>query len=193
MKRYQDVVLSLLLLVVVAQAVHVVVRPDPAADGVAPAPGVLVGDTVGTLTGYLGDGVPGIVPLDADPGTVTVLYAFNSECAFGDDVAPEWAGHFTSAAPPGTKIRRIAVTRDLPEAAATYAERFGWEVDLISVARTSQSSRESFLVSRTPWIYVLDSDGVLRFHDHGAELNRMEQAIAAIRSPGTGQLAGGGG
>lgn len=192
MKRYQDVVLFLLLLVVVAQAAQVVVRPGPAADGVAPAPGVLVGDTLGALTGHIGDGVLGIVPLDADPGTVTVLYAFNSECAFCDDVAPEWAGHFGSA-PPGATIRRIAVTRDLPGPAATYAERFGWQVDLLSVAQTPQSSRESFLVSRTPWVYVLDSDGVVRFQDHGAELRRLEEAIAAIRSPGTGQLTGGGG
>ena len=193
MKRYQDVVLFLLLLVVAAQAVHIVVRPGRADDGVATTPGVLVGDTLGALTGHLGDGVRGIVPLDSDPGTVTVLYAFNSECAFCDDVAPEWAGHFTSTAPSGTTIRRIAVTRDLPGQAASYAERFGWEVDLLSVAQTSQSSRESVLVSRTPWVYVLDSDGVLRFQDHGAELNRMEQAIAAIRSPGAGQTAGGGG
>lgn len=193
MKRYQDVVLFLLLLVVVAQAVHVVVRPGPPTDGVAPAPGVLVGDTLDALTGYVGDGVLGIVPLDADPGTVTVLYAFNSECAFCDDVAPEWAGHFTSTAPAGTTIRRIAVTRDLPSPAATYAERFGWQVDLLSIAQVPQPGRESSLVSRTPWIYVLDSDGVLRFQDHGAELRRVEEAIAAIQSPGAVQMTGGGG
>ena len=193
MKRYQNVALFLLVLVVIAQALHVVVRPGPGADGMAPAPGVLVGDKLGALTGYSGDGVPAIVPMDADPGTVTVLYAFSSQCAFCDDLAPEWASHFATPAPETTAIRRIAVTRDLPGPAATYAQRFGWQVDLLSVSQFAETSRESSLVARTPWVFVFDSDGVLRFQDHGAELQRMEEAIAAIQSPGVGQMSGGAG
>lgn len=190
MKRYQDVVLFLLVLVVIAQAVHVAMRPGPAADGSALARGVLVGDTLDALTGYDDDGVLAMVPLDAGPGAVTVLYAFSSECVFCDEVAPEWASHFEAPEPVATKVRRIAVTRDLPGPAANYAARFGWQVDLLSVAQMPESSGESSLVSRTPWVFVFDSDGVLRFQDHGAELQRMEEAIAAFR-PAGGQLSGG--
>ena len=194
MKRYQDVVLFLLVLVVIAQAINVVGRrPGPVADEVAPAQRVLVGDTLGALTGYAYDGVLATVPLDADPGTVTVLYAFNSECAFCDDLAPEWASHFLTPAPETSAVRKIAVTRDLPGPAATYAERFGWQVDLLSVSQLAETSRESSLVARTPWVFVFDSDGVLRFQDHGAELQRMEEAIAAIQSPDVGQMSGGAG
>lgn len=191
MKRYHDVVLFLLVLVVIAQAVHVAARPGPVADGSALARGVLVGDTLHALAGYGDDGVLAMVPLDARPGTVTVLYAFNSECAFCDEVAPEWASHFRAPEPLATTVRRIAVTRDLPGPAATYAAQFGWQVNLLSIAQMPQSSRESSLVSRTPWVFVFDSDGVLRFQDHGAELQRMEEAIAALR-PNGGQLSGGG-
>ena len=192
MKRYQDVVLFLLVLVVIAQAVHVAVRPGPAADGVALEQGVLVGDTLQALTGHDDEGVLAMVPLDADPGTVTVLYAFNSECAFCDEVAPEWASHFEAPEPSAKTVRRIAVTRDLPGPAATYAARFGWQVDLLSISQLAETSRESSLISRTPWVFVFDSDGVLRFQDHGAELQRMEEAVAALRPDG-GQLSGGGG
>ena len=193
MKRYQDVVLFLLVLVVIAQALHVVVRPGRVADGVAPAPGVLVGDTLGALTGYTDDGILATVPLDADPGTVTVLYAFSSQCVFCDDLAPEWASHFATSIPETAAVRRIAVTRDLSGPATTYAERFGWQVDLLSVSQLAETSRESSLVARTPWVFVFDSDGVLRFQDHGAELQRMEEAIAAIQSPDAGQMSEGGG
>ncbi len=190
MKRYQDVVLFLLVLAVIAQVVHVVVRPGAVADGVAQERGVRVGDTLGALTGYVDDGVLAIVPLEADPGTVTVLYAFNSECVFCDDLAPEWASHFATP-PASSSIRRIAVTRDLPGLAASYAERFGWQVDLLSVAQLARADRESSLVSKTPWVFVFDSDGVLRFQDHGAELQRMEEAIAAIHRPVAAQMSGG--
>lgn len=193
MKRYQNVVLFLLVLAGIAQVTHVAVRPGSAAYGPAPAEGVLVGDRVGALTGYVDEGVVATVPLDGDPGTVTVLFAFSSECAFCDDVAPEWASHFAGPHSAASTIRRIAVTRDLPEAAAAYAERFGWRIDLLSVAQTPQSSRESSLVSRTPWVYVFDSDGVLRFQGHGAELLRLEEAVASIRSPGALEMTGGGG
>ena len=192
MKRYQDVVLFVLVLVVVVQAVHIAVRPGPAADGVASASAVLVGDRLAALTGYSDDGVRAVVPLGAEPGAVTVLYAFNSECAFCDEVAPEWASHFATRAPGDSAIRRVAVTRDLPGPAVSYAERFGWQVDLLSVSQLEETSRESSLVSRTPWVYVFDSDGVLRFQDHGAELQRMEDAIAAIRSPRAGHMSGSG-
>lgn len=188
MKRYQDVLLFLLVLVVIAQVVHVAVRPGKTMGGVAQERGVRVGDTVGALTGYDDDGVLAILPLEADPGTVTVLYAFDSECVFCDDVAPEWASQFATQAAASPAIRRIAVTRDLPGPAATYAERFGWQVDLLSVAQPAQAGRESSLVSKTPWVFVFDSDGVLRFQDHGAELQRMEEAIAAIQ---TSRMSGG--
>jgi len=191
MKRYQDVVLFLLVLAVIAQVVHVVAGPGHTTDGVAHERGVRVGDTLGALTGYVDGGVLASVPLEADPGTVTVLYAFNSECVFCDDLAPEWATHFATAAAASPAIRRIAVTRDLPGPAATYAERYGWQVDLLSVAQLAQTDRESSLVSKTPWVFVFDSDGVLRFQDHGAELQRMEEAIAAIRTPAARQMSGG--
>lgn len=193
MKRYQDVVLFLLVLAVIAQAAHIVVRPGQVAEAVPAGQGVWVGDKVSALTGQSADGVPAVVPLDVDRNAVTVLYAFNSECAFCDDVAPEWAAHFATPSPATSAVRRIAITRDLPGPAASYAERFGWRVELLSVSLLEETSRESSLVSRTPWVYVFDSDGVLRFQDHGAELRRMEEAIAALRSPGPTTMSGGGG
>ena len=190
MKRYQDAVLFLLVLAVIGQGLYVIARQDPARNTVAAASTVLVGDTVASLSGYLNDDVPAVVSLDGDPGTVTVLYAFHSECAFCDDVGPAWASHFAAVPEPGSGVRRIALTRDPPGPAAAYAEHFRWRVDLLSVSQLAETSREHSLVSRTPWVFVFDSEGVLRFHDHGAELERIERAVASLSSLGAGSQPG---
>ena len=192
MKRYQDVALFLLVLAVVAQALHVIVRADPTDDAMAPAPTMTLGDTVRSLGGYDRDGVLTMVPLMTDPDTLTVVYAFHPECAFCDTVAPDWATHFAAHDPNAVPVRRIAVTRELPGPALTYAERFNWDVNLLSVSGfATATSPEPFLVSRTPWIYVFDSDGVLRFQDHGAELESVEHAVSEIASGGVGATSGG--
>ena len=152
------------------------------------APAVLVGDTLGMLSGRASNGTSAIVPLTADPGTITVLYAFHPECAHCEVVAPAWGRHFVSAGP---TVRRIAVTVDSHEPAAAYAERFGWTVDVLSVSQLRVTDREYSLVSKTPWLFVFDWKGVLRFQDHGGELDRVEAVVAAIsasiaRAPGAG-------
>lgn len=74
------------------------------------------------------------------------------------------------------------MTQSLPGPAAAYAERFGWDIDLLSVSGSADTSPAAFLASRTPWIYLFGSDGVLRFHAHGAELERLERAVTDIGS-----------
>ena len=182
MKRYQDVALFLLVLAIVAQTLHVIVRAQPADDTTAPAPTARIGDTVPTLTGYTEDSVQTTVSLVADRHTATVVYAFHPACAFCDTVAPEWAAHFAAEDPKAAPVRRIAVTRELPGHAATYAQQFNWHIGLLSVSGFAETSPEAFLVSRTPWVYVFDPDGVLRFDAHGAELEHVDHVVAEITS-----------
>ena len=193
MKRYQDVALFLLVLALVAQTLHVIVRAEPTDDAMAPAPTMKLGDTVRSLRGSDEDGAMTTVSLMTTPDTLTVVYAFHPECAFSDSVAPDWAARFATDDPLAVPVRRIAVTREIPGPAATYAERFTWDVNLLSVADSAMATTpEAFLVSRTPWIYVFDSDGVLRFQDHGAELESVEQAVSGIATRGVGLTSGGG-
>ena len=74
------------------------------------------------------------IPLEGGPGTVTVLYAFHSECGFCDDVAPAWARPFLPGSAGGARgSDESQITQDAPEAAAAYAEQFGWQIELLSV------------------------------------------------------------
>jgi len=180
MKRMQNAALILLVSAIVGQSLYLALRTTPRDDPGPPAAQVRVGDTLGFLSGHVEEGTATTVPLRKEPGAVTVLYAFHSECGFSDDVAPAWGRHFATPDSGTSGVRRIALTRDPPGAAADYARRFGWRVELLSVSRLPDTSREHALVARTPWAFVFDSDGVLRFHDHGAELERIDKAIAAI-------------
>ncbi|MCY3677074.1 MAG: hypothetical protein F4Z31_13600 [Gemmatimonadetes bacterium] len=188
MKRYQNPFLVLLLCGVFAQALLVIGHTRDAEEPFAAAPAVLVGDTLATLSGQLPDGTSTVVPLTADPGTMTVLYSFHPECEHCDTVAPVWASHFASADP---TVRRIAVTADLHEPAVTYAARFGWSVDLLSVSQLGLTDREYSLVSRTPWLFAFDWNGVLRFQGHGSELDRVKQVVAAMAAGGKRHVVGG--
>ena len=189
MKRYQDLLLALLTFGITAQILFAIGFHRDAEDPLALAPAILVGDTLGMLSGQVANGTQTVVSLTADPGTVTVLYAFHPECAHCDAVAPTWASHFASGEP---RVRRIAVTGDLHGPAANYAARFGWNVNLLSVSQLALTDREYSLISKTPWLFVFDWNGVLRFQDHGSELERAKEVVAAISSSRTTYGVGGG-
>lgn len=189
MKRYQDRLLPLLVCGVLAQTLVVLGFAGDAKDPATSVDSVFVGDTLDTLSGHVADGTSTSMSLTADPGTITVLYAFHPECAHCDTVAPTWASHFADADP---TVRRIAVTGDLHGPAATYAAHFGWTVDLLSVSQLTPTDREYSLISKTPWLFVFDWNGVLQFQDHGSELERVEQVVAAISSGSTRHRVGGG-
>lgn len=126
-----------------------------------------IGDTVTVLKGALVDADGGSVPL-AGSGATLVL-AYHSECVHCDAVADEWRRWLETAQ--GVSV--LAVTRDGPERARSYERSHGWEVSTLSVAGAPPSSREMLLVSRTPWLFVFDSSGVLVYEGHGSNLDEV--------------------
>ncbi len=155
-----------------------------------PPPGWIVGDTLTQLVGEDEKGRATILDLRTGPQAAMVIYSFHSECAFCHDVAPTWSSHFGAADTDG--IRRVALTRDPPELAAAYAERFQWDVSIISVSEATLSDRVLPLTSRTPWLFVFDGSGTLRLEAHGSELDRMEGVVASlIAEPSAQPLAEG--
>lgn len=143
----------------------------------------LLGDTLVRLDGLKVDGSEETLAISTPTGAATVVYAFSSECAHCEDVAPEWASHFGQQSSEG--IRRVAITRDRPDLAASYAERFGWNVPILSMPDMTATDRRYFLLSRTPWLYVFDHDGTLQFQGHGSALDRMGEIAASLAHPTT--------
>ncbi len=176
--------LNLLLLLLVAgiagQAVLAVGHARQASPPSTSASGMVVGDTLLVLAGNREGNIPTTIPLTTDAGSTTVLYVFHPDCVHCHAVAPEWAEHFSTARDDRPTVRRIAVTNVSVEPAMAYADRFGWNVDVLSVEQLTPADREYALFSRTPWVFVFDSAGVLRFDGHGRRLGPMIQAIDAL-------------
>ena len=182
MKRFQDVLLALLI---VGMAVQIWI-----AAGRMPAGGnrsgvmepLGVGDTLPLVTGYTEHGAPVTISLDDETAPVTVIYSFHPDCAHSRTWGREWARHFDQVLANDTGVRRIALTLDGPSPGQDFSKHFGWEAELLSVAGLSPRQREYSLVSRTPWVFVFDSHGVLRFDDHGSQLEQVEAAVSRLLS-----------
>ena len=167
-----NTMLSVLVLGILAQLLIVAGRPYFTANSPTPGAAVQVADTVPALVGYDATGVRKTIPLIDGLRVATVLYVFHPDCAHSDRVALAWQAHFANGLG-DPNVRRIAVTSDAPAAAAQYAARFGWQVELLSLAHPDHAGQARSLTSRTPWLFVFDSRGVLRLQAHGSELEQL--------------------
>lgn len=150
-----------------------------------------LGDTVHALAGSKNDGQLTTARFGQGPGAVTVLYAFHSECVHSREVAPRWAAHFAEERlaedrSDASEIRRIAVTREAQEIAAAHAQHFGWSVHVTSLPLAVPNAQVppgivASLLSRTPWVFVFDADGVLKYHGHGNDLEELAHSVRALQ------------
>ena len=178
--HWLNALLFLLVAGVGSQAVLAVSRAQRVGPPSATAAEMFVGDTLLSVTGSLKGNVPTTIRLASDAGIPTILYVFHPDCVHCHAVAPEWAEHFSADQIDRPTAQRIAVTDDSVEPAVAYAERFGWNVDVLSVEALTPADPMYPLFSRTPWVFVFDSAGVLRFDGHGRRLEQMIEAIDAL-------------
>lgn len=190
-KRCLDVLLTVLVLGFVAQStVEITRRPEANTRLPVSRHPIVVGDTLLEVTGYFRGGTSSIIRLASDTGTVTILYSFHPECVHSHTVAADWAEHFAAAFNSEVGVRRIAITSDSTDAAYEYAKRFGWSVDVVGFRPLAPAHREYALLSRTPWVFVFDSDGVLRFEGHGNALEQVDQVVAGLSAVAEGREGG---
>jgi hypothetical protein len=143
---------------------------------IEPPPGLLVGDTIGTVR--LRDGGMGTLG-DSARRAWTLLLVFSAECQWCDSVAPAW--QVATQAPRPSGLRLIGVSRDSLAQAVGYVTRHGWQLDAIrSLDATLPLSREAQLTSRTPWYFLLNPAGRIRSIGHGAGI---EEALALVEQP----------
>ena len=178
--RFARILLALLVVAIGVQGVLLLNRTLPEGDAAGPAPAVGVGDTLHALAGEMAAGSTTVIPLATGAGSATVLYAFHPECAYCDSIAPAWSRYPSTDDAGGARVRRLAVTMDLPEPALAYAARFGWKMEVLSMSRLTPADRDYSLLAKTPWIFVFDSGGVLRFQGHGTDLELAEEAVRSL-------------
>jgi len=167
-----NTMLSVLALGILAQLLILAGRPYFTASSRTPGAAVQIGDTLPSLAGYDAAGLQKVIPLIDDHRIATVLYVFQPDCAHSDRVALAWEAHFADGLG-DSSVRRIAITSDAPTAADQYAAQFGWQVELLSLVSPDHPTQLRSLTSRTPWLFVFDSRGVLRLEAHGSELKQL--------------------
>lgn len=147
----------------------------------SPAVILAPGDTVRSLRVQFENGRRGRYRLDVPDHQWTVVLSFRSDCAPSRLAAPLWRQWLTSPKP----LRVVAVTRDSLPTALAYRGREGWPVQLLSVHGARRGSREHSLVTRTPWLFLIDPDGVVRYQGHGSTLAALDSVIVrGTDSPG---------
>jgi hypothetical protein len=114
----------------------------------------------------------------------TVVLAFDSQCSFCDSVAPLWRDWMRSH----SRNRVVAVTKQTPDSAAAYAERWEWSGVVGSVADRVAGVHGTWLTRRTPWFYVFDNTGKLIRVGHGEDVVKVDSVWPGIPPPRGGSI-----
>lgn len=179
MKRLKDIVLLLLLLGIVVQG-WAWLDPQSPETEITLTDAMRLGDSLPLLRGYDRDQDPKAIQLSGGGQLATVIYVYHPECGPCGTVAPAWAQHFSEIATRGLAVRTIALTQAGFPAAQEFADSFDWRVEIVSVNGLGMSQAESYLISRTPWVLIFDSNGVLRLQGHGADLDQINETLALL-------------
>ncbi|MXW16025.1 MAG: hypothetical protein F4139_10340 [Gemmatimonadetes bacterium] len=191
MKRFQNLVLVVMVVGIAVQTWMAVSRTHSRSRDRSNLPKpLLVGDTLRALSGYSAPGDPSVISLDSDGASATVMYIFDPDCVHSVSLGSLWARHFDRVWEEDVGVRRIAVSLASPLSARKFAERHGWRLEVLSMAGLSSERKEYSLASKTPWVFVFDSDGVLRLHDHGSELDEVQAAVAQLLSESAAVMSG---
>ena len=129
----------------------------------------------------VGDDVAGLTVVDATgaeralaTGATTILLIFHSECGFCATVAPDWRAWLDEHR---SEEAVLAVSKEPIAAAAAYVGEHGWNVDVASLEVGMLGGQAHSLISRTPWIFILDADGVVLAEGHGDQLAELAGAL----------------
>jgi hypothetical protein len=109
----------------------------------------------------------------------SIVLAFDKDCAWSTEVAPRWKDWMCE-----TRTTDVfLITSDEWAEARRYVSSNGWIGNLISLERTDASDQISGLVSRTPWFYVIDHEGIIRAQGHGNEVVLADLYIRSRVAP----------
>lgn len=102
----------------------------------------------------------------------TVLLAFSPTCVWCDSVAPLWQRWTRDA---GARAHVVGVASGDPLAAGRYTRDHEWRLaELLLVDSMVTGSLGRQLTRKTPWFFLLDSTGVLRYSGHGNEIGIVD-------------------
>lgn len=162
-----------LALVQAGAIVYSVTRPGDAV-AIRP-PDLVIGETVRTIPGR--DSLSRItqVRLGRNGPSWSVLLAYSPTCAWCDSVAPLWKRWIRDTR---VRVHVVGVASGDPLAARRYAHAHEWrlaELLVVDSAVTGGLGRQ--LTRKTPWFFLFDSTGTLRYSGHGNEIGLVDSLV----------------
>jgi hypothetical protein len=130
-----------------------------------------VGDT---LFGIPTRGRSGSEVLSGGP---MVLLAFDSHCSPSLAVASAWAAWIRES---GLGWHVVAVSSEPLEVAQAFARQQGWDVE-VAVVEVGP------LTKRTPWVFVLNAEGVLVAQGHGSRISQLTAGLSTSSTMSAGR------
>jgi hypothetical protein len=110
-------------------------------------------------------------------GRWTVVLAFKSTCVHCRRVAGLWHDWLTTE----HELDVVLLANEPHATAAAFAKEYEWQGSVYAVDATKHP-RARALTSRTPWVFLISADGVLRYHGHGANLLALDSVFVVTRS-----------
>lgn len=74
--------------------------------------------------------------------------------------------------------RVVGVSAEPFDEARAFAERQGWRVEVGVVASESVPAAEQLLIGRSPWVFVIDGNGVILSEGHGSWVSEVADRAA---------------
>lgn len=162
-------VVILALLAVVQGAVLLNMQREEVPTRTSP---LVVGEPAAEIRGTVEGTGDTVLRLGDTGGKWTAVLAFYSDCSYCDRAAAHWRSWLAR----DRDLRTWGVTRDGLDEAVEYARGHDWALPILSV-RPSPGSLEHQLISRTPWVFLFDPGGTLRYEGNGSNLSRVDSVM----------------
>jgi len=156
----------------------VLVKGEGVRGGESGTPWLQSGDALGDVRATTAIGAP----TQLATGEPLLLLVFHPECGHCQDVVPLWRD-WIQGSEPGVRI--ATVTLASPEEGAAFLASFDWQPEVWTVEPEAGAAGRRPLSTRTPWLFLLDGNGVVLAEVHGrliAELAADWPLIMHIRA-----------
>jgi hypothetical protein len=176
-RRQGFVLLGLALLAVVQVGAILVIAHRVRHPPIVRPPDLAIGDGVPAIRGRDSLAAITTLPLRRNGRSWTVLLAFSPACSWCDSVAPRWK-RWTETA--DGRVAVVGIASGDPSAALRYARAHGWKIgELIVVDSALTGVLGLQLTRKTPWLFLIDKRGVLRYSGHGNEVGTVDSLVGA--------------
>ena len=128
----------------------------------------------------LGEGFATTAPGRRTPlatGEALLLLVFDPQCGHCRDVIPLWREW---TADPDPLLPVVTVTAGSRESARAFLTSYGWQPELWTIDPGAGVPGRRPIATRTPWLFLLDGEGVILADGHGRRIQTLAANLKEI-------------